>query len=105
MMENIHPPLPAPAPMPRMLNSQPPMTAPTMPIVMVTIIPPGSSPGITNLASAPAISPTTTQNNNAPNTSTCLLTTYGTRHHSQDELYPRPRIAYNPQLVVRGRLD
>src|ERR671911_452118 len=58
MMENIHPPLPAPPPMPRRLSSHPPRTAPTMPMMMVTIIPPGSSPGIANLASAPAISPT-----------------------------------------------
>src|SRR5829696_8112415 len=72
-MENIHPPLPAPAPMPMRLSSHPPRTAPTIPMMMVTIIPPGSSPGIANLASAPAISPTMIQNSNADSTSTRLL--------------------------------
>ena len=41
------------------------MTAPAMPKRIVTIIPPGSFPGMINLASAPAISPTMIQNNKA----------------------------------------
>src|SRR5829696_7603992 len=62
IMEDIHPPPPAPPPMPRRLRSQPPRTAPTMPMMIVTIIPPGSGPGMIHLASAPAMSPTMIQN-------------------------------------------
>src|SRR5918997_4150073 len=68
-MENIHPPLPAPPPMPSRLRSQPPRTAPTMPMMIVTIIPPGSGPGMTHLARAPAMSPTMIQNIKADITS------------------------------------
>src|SRR5215210_6035626 len=62
MMENTNPPLPAPPPIPRRLRSHPPRTAPTMPMMIVTIIPPGSSPGMTNFANAPAMSKTMIQN-------------------------------------------
>src|SRR5829696_2904220 len=62
IMENMTPPLPAPAPMPRRLRRKPPMTAPTIPRMMVTIIPPGSSPGMISLPNAPAMSPTMIQN-------------------------------------------
>src|SRR5215211_8176819 len=50
----------APVP-PKIPNTKPPTTAPTIPIMAVTIMPPGSSPGSTSLASAPAINPTTIQ--------------------------------------------
>src|SRR5215210_4883364 len=50
----------APVP-PKIPNTKPPTTAPTIPIRVVTIMPPGSSPGSTSLASAPAINPTTIQ--------------------------------------------
>src|ERR671914_2002793 len=50
----------APVP-PKIPNTKPPTTAPTIPITAVTIMPPGSSPGSTSLASAPAINPTTIQ--------------------------------------------
>src|SRR5829696_1321563 len=50
----------APVP-PKIPNKKPPTTAPTIPIMAVTIMPPGSSPGSTSLASAPAINPTTIQ--------------------------------------------
>src|SRR5215216_8059034 len=72
-MENTHPPLPAPPPIPRRLRSQPPKTAPTTPIMIVTIIPPGSGPGMTHLASAPAMSPTRIQNIKADITSSHLF--------------------------------
>src|SRR3712207_1943606 len=39
----------------------PPTTAPTIPTRIVTIMPPGSSPGTSSLASKPAMSPTTIQ--------------------------------------------
>src|SRR3989337_18973 len=96
MMENIHPPLPAPPPIPRRLSSHPPRTAPTMPMMMVTIIPPGSSPGIANLASAPAISPTMIQNNNADSTSTRLPFV---GHYLQEELYHLPQVVYTSSGV------
>src|ERR687894_466106 len=47
-----------PAP-PRNRTTKPPTKAPAMPMSVVTISPPGSSPGRTSLASRPAISPTT----------------------------------------------
>src|SRR5215203_5912652 len=40
-------------------TTKPPTNAPTIPIRIVIIIPPGSGPGITHLASAPAMSPIT----------------------------------------------
>src|SRR5258705_3930486 len=43
------------------LPMKPPMNAPTMPISMVTMMPPGSLPGMRALAIAPAISPSTIQ--------------------------------------------
>jgi hypothetical protein len=46
-----------PPPMPMRLASQPPTIAPAIPIRIVTMIPPGSSPGMISLASAPAINP------------------------------------------------
>ena len=39
----------------------PPRTAPTIPMMMVTMMPPGSSPGMIALAMAPAIRPRTIQ--------------------------------------------
>lgn len=39
---------------------KPPTNAPAMPIKIVTMIPPGSGPGINHLASTPAMSPITT---------------------------------------------
>src|SRR3712207_5512287 len=54
----LNPVTPAP---PKSLTTNPPTKAPTIPRRMVTIIPPGSSPGIISLAKAPAISPTTIQ--------------------------------------------
>jgi hypothetical protein len=38
---------------------KPPTNAPAIPIKIVIMIPPGSGPGITHLASTPATSPTT----------------------------------------------
>lgn len=38
---------------------KPPTKAPAMPIKMVTMMPPGSGPGMIHFASTPAISPTT----------------------------------------------
>ena len=38
---------------------KPPIKAPAMPIKMVTMMPPGSGPGMIHFASTPAISPTT----------------------------------------------
>ena len=40
-------------------TKKPPTNAPAMPIKIVIIIPPGSGPGITHLASTPAMSPIT----------------------------------------------
>src|SRR5829696_6283679 len=96
MMENIHPPLPAPAPIPRRLRSHPPRIAPIMPMMMVTIIPPGSSPGIANLASAPAISPTMIQNSNADSTLTRLLFV---GHYLQEEMYHLLQNVYTSWVV------
>src|SRR5919205_4524010 len=67
MMDQIKP-VPV-APMPNMERRNPPITAPTMPIMIVTIMPPGSSPGMISLAKAPAISPTIIHQINAPITS------------------------------------
>ena len=47
------------SPTPRALAMRPPTMAPTMPISIVTMMPPGSSPGMMALAMAPAISPST----------------------------------------------
>ena len=58
MMDHIQSPVAAPPARPIRLSSQPPRTAPTIPMIIVTTIPPGLSPGITAFASAPAISPT-----------------------------------------------
>lgn len=38
---------------------KPPTKAPAMPIKMVTMMPPGSGPGMIHFASTPAINPTT----------------------------------------------
>ena len=46
---------------PSVLPMKPPITAPTMPMRMVTKMPPGSRPGVSNLAIAPAIRPRTIQ--------------------------------------------
>src|SRR3712207_6155334 len=46
-----------PSPRPIRLVRKPPTKAPAIPIRIVTIMPPGSSPGIINFASAPATSP------------------------------------------------
>src|SRR5215218_5515652 len=43
----------------RLWTTKPPTNAPAMPIKIVIMIPPGSGPGITHLASTPATSPTT----------------------------------------------
>src|SRR5919107_2911181 len=43
----------------RLWTTKPPTNAPAMPIKIVIMIPPGSGPGITHLASTPAMSPTT----------------------------------------------
>ena len=51
---------------PSKLSTQPPMKAPTIPIKAVTIMPPGSGPGMTHFARMPAISPTTIQTMMAP---------------------------------------
>jgi hypothetical protein len=53
--------LPVLPPKPRKLSTQPPMKAPTIPIRIVTIMPPGSGPGMTHFARIPAISPMTIQ--------------------------------------------
>src|SRR6188472_3051710 len=44
-----------------MLPRKPPRNAPTIPISIVTMIPPGSRPGMSALAIAPATSPSTIQ--------------------------------------------
>src|SRR5215218_9104019 len=49
------------SPMSSALAMKPPRIAPTMPISIVTMIPPGSSPGMIALAIAPATSPRTIQ--------------------------------------------
>src|SRR5215203_3648847 len=66
MMDPIHCPVPPPAPRPSKRRMYPPTTAPTMPTMIVVITPPGSFPGKTHLASAPAISPTMIQKIIAP---------------------------------------
>src|SRR5258707_15781866 len=43
------------------LPMNPPMNAPTIPISIVTMMPPGSFPGMSALAIAPAIKPSTIQ--------------------------------------------
>ena len=58
--------LPMPPEKPRRLSTQPPIKAPTIPIRMVTMMPPGSGPGITHFARMPAISPITIQTRMAP---------------------------------------
>jgi hypothetical protein len=63
MMDHIKPPLPAPK---RACIMKPPTKAPAIPIRIVTMMPPGSSPGMISLAKAPAISPITIQANIAP---------------------------------------
>src|SRR5215203_6365437 len=100
MMEDINPPLPAPAPMPKRLRSQPPITAPTMPIMIVTIMPPGSSPGMINLASAPAMSPTMSQNNKAVIISSPFFSFVG--NDLQEGMYPKTRSAYTPFHIEGG---
>ena len=52
-MVQINPPLP----IPMRLVRKPPTNAPAIPIRIVTIMPPGSSPGIISFASAPAMPP------------------------------------------------
>src|SRR5215204_2773579 len=49
----------SPEPPKRLWTRKLPTNAPTTPIKMVTIIPPGSGPGMAHLASAPAMSPIT----------------------------------------------
>jgi hypothetical protein len=56
-----------PPPIPMRLARKPPTRAPAIPSMIVMIKPPGSSPGIMNLASAPAMRPTIIQKINAPN--------------------------------------
>ena len=46
-------------PPPNRLNRNPPTRAPAIPIRMVTMIPPGSRPGMITFANTPAISPRT----------------------------------------------
>src|SRR5215210_7611814 len=58
--------LPALPEKPRRLSTQPPMKAPTIPMRIVTMMPPGSGPGMTHFARMPAISPTTIQAMIAP---------------------------------------
>src|SRR5688572_30638112 len=58
MLQSEKPFRPAPV---IMLPRKPPRNAPTIPISIVTIIPPGSRPGISALAIAPATSPSTIQ--------------------------------------------
>src|SRR5918998_2148716 len=53
MMVQINPPWPTPI----RLMRKPPTKAPAIPMRIVTIMPPGSSPGMINFASAPAMSP------------------------------------------------
>src|SRR5918998_1879578 len=43
----------------RLWTMKPPTNAPAIPIKIVTMIPPGSGPGMTHLASTPAMSPIT----------------------------------------------
>src|SRR5918998_2787594 len=54
----LNPVTPAP---PKMLTTNPPIKAPTIPRRIVTMIPPGSSPGMMSLPSKPAMRPTTIQ--------------------------------------------
>src|SRR5216110_3217732 len=56
MLQRVNPFSPAPV---IMLPRNPPMNAPTMPIIMETMMPPGSMPGMIALAIAPAIRPRT----------------------------------------------
>ena len=51
---------------PSKLSTQPPIKAPTIPIKAVTMMPPGSGPGMTHFARMPAISPTTIQTTMVP---------------------------------------
>src|SRR5215207_3235019 len=46
-----------PGPPKRLWTIKPPTNAPAIPIKIVTMIPPGSGPGMTHLASTPAMSP------------------------------------------------
>src|SRR5215204_3130284 len=78
-MEAIHCPVPPPLPRPTSLSRNPPTTAPAMPMMIVTTIPPGSSPGMTHLASTPAISPTMIQKIIAPSIFASLLFVDGPR--------------------------
>ena len=48
-----------PGPPKRLWTKKPPKNAPAIPIKTVIMIPPGSGPGITHLASTPAMSPIT----------------------------------------------
>ena len=48
-----------PGPPKRLWTMKPPTNAPAIPIKIVIMIPPGSGPGITHLASTPAMSPIT----------------------------------------------
>ena len=48
-----------PGPPKRLWTMKPPTNAPAIPIKTVIMIPPGSGPGITHLASTPAMSPIT----------------------------------------------
>src|SRR5215217_4726574 len=100
MIDHIQAPAAAPPPRPIRLRSQPPRTAPTMPMMIVTIMPPGSSPGMINLASAPAMSPTMTQNNKAVIISSPFFSFVG--NDLQEGMYPKTRSAYTPFHIEGG---
>src|SRR5215212_5362980 len=72
-MDAIQAPVPPPPPRPSNRMRYPPITAPTMPMMIVTTMPPGSSPGMTSLASAPAMRPTMIQKIMAVSISVPLL--------------------------------
>src|SRR5829696_5002046 len=118
MMDPIHCPVPPPAPRPRKRRMYPPITAPTMPMVIVSTIPPGSSPGKTHLASAPAISPTMIQKSIAPS---ILLRSLLWRTHMPESYnlectrtpegsylmdeQPAKTLELYPYISLRGRAD
>jgi len=58
MDQMLNPVAPVPPSSP---TTNPPMTAPTIPMRIVTMMPPGSSPGMISLPNTPAMSPTRIQ--------------------------------------------
>src|SRR5215211_458311 len=96
MMDQMFNPV-TPVP-PKRLNTKPPTKAPAIPMRIVTIMPPGSSPGMISFASNPASSPTKIQLRRPTFFSTLLFSRV--IHASYNKYRPHRR---DPGHAVRAR--